>query len=117
MTCPSRPSIVGAGDAVSIDGAPLRMSCQAAIPLGAHAADTILRRIAGSAPRAVEPKFVGRCISLGRRAAVVQRTDAADRPRNTVIGGRAGALVKEQICASTLNWGINPRRPVLSSWS
>lgn len=117
LTSPNWPSIVGAGDAVSIDGAPLRMSCQAAIPLGAHAADTILRRIEGKTPKAVDPKFVGRCISLGRRAAVVQRTDLGDRPRDTVVGGRTGALIKEQICASTLNWGINPRRPVMSTWS
>ncbi|QBJ98376.1 oxidoreductase [Rhodococcus sp. ABRD24] len=117
LTCPDWPSIVGAGDAIAIDGKPLRMSCQAAIPLGVHAADTLLRRIEGTAPTPVDPTFVARCVSLGRRAGVIQRTDASDNPRNTVISGRMGALIKEQVCASTLNWGVNPRRPVLSTWS
>ncbi len=117
LTCPNSPNIVGAGDAVAIDGMPLRMSCQAAIPLGAHAADTILRRIEGKPPKAVNPKFISQCISLGRRAAVVQRTDSKDNPRSTVVSGRTGALIKEQICTSALKWGVNPRRPVMYTWS
>lgn len=117
LTCPSWPSIVGAGDAVSIEGRPLRMSCQAAVPLGAHAADTLLRRMDGRTPEKVEARFVGLAISLGRRSGVVQRTDALDNPRATVVGGRVGALIKERVCASTLNWGVNPRRPVTLTWS
>ncbi len=117
LTCTEHPNIVGAGDAVAIDVMPLRMGCQAAIPLGAHAADTVLRRIAGRTPRPVRPRFVAQCISLGRRAAVVQRTDADDNPRNTVVGGRTGTLIKEQVCAYTLNWGVDARRPVMSTWS
>ena len=117
LTCPDQPDIVGAGDAVVIDGMPLRMSCQAATPLGAHAADTLRRRIAGRKPKTVDPQFVGRAISLGRGAAVVQRTDADDNPCNLVVGGRAATLIKEQVCSYTLNWGVNPRRPVVATWS
>lgn len=117
LSCPSSPNIVGAGDAVSIDDMPLRMSCQAAVPLGAHAADTVLRRIAGKRPKAVNPKFVDQAISLGRRAGVVQFTDFKDNPGSIVVGGRTGALIKEQICAAALNWAVNPRRPVTYTWS
>ncbi|EME22997.1 oxidoreductase [Rhodococcus triatomae BKS 15-14] len=117
LTCPAAPNIVGAGDAVSIDGMPLRMSCQAAIPLGAHAADTILRGLRGQTPKDVHPRFLTRSISLGRRCGVVQRTDHSDRPQRTVLGGRVAAFVKEQICSSTVRWGVNPRQPVMYTWS
>ena len=39
--------IVAAGDCAAPSGQPLRMSCQAAGPLGTQAADTVLSRIAG----------------------------------------------------------------------
>src|SRR6185437_15844753 len=64
--------IVAAGDAAAPSGQPLRMSCQAAEPLGAQAAETVLSRIAGNAPAAIDQAFVGSCVSLGRYAATVQ---------------------------------------------
>ena len=42
--------IVAAGDCAAPSGQPLRMSCQAAGPLGAQAANTVLSRIAGTEP-------------------------------------------------------------------
>ena len=42
--------IVAAGDSAAPSDLPFRMSCQAAGPLGAHAADTVLSRIAGEQP-------------------------------------------------------------------
>ncbi|MFZ2528498.1 MAG: FAD-dependent oxidoreductase [Rhodococcus sp. (in: high G+C Gram-positive bacteria)] len=117
LICPSFPNIVGAGDAAVIDGMPLRMSCQAAIPLGAHAADTVLRSLGGKTPAPVRPRFVGRNLSLGRRSALVQFTDAEDNPRTAVLGGRFGAWWKERVCAASLDWGVNPRRPFLYTWS
>ena len=47
------------------------MSCQAAGPLGAQAANTVLSRIAGTEPAVIDQAFVGSCVSLGRRAATV----------------------------------------------
>ena len=64
--------IVAAGDSAAPSGQPLRMSCQAAGPLGAQAANTVLSRIAGTEPAVVDQAFVGSCVSLGRRAATVQ---------------------------------------------
>jgi len=96
--------IVGAGDAVSPSGLPFRMSCQAGLPLGAQAANTILSRIAGTDPADVSVPMSGQCISLGRGAGTVQLQRKDDTPTNYYIGGKAGALVKEQVCRWTLKW-------------
>ncbi|MDJ0108177.1 oxidoreductase, partial [Rhodococcus erythropolis] len=95
----------------------LRMSCQAAIPLGVHAAETILHRLDGSPPLPVLPKFAGRCISVGRRQGVFQRTTRADEATGMFIAGRAGAFVKERVCSSTTEWAVTPRRSPFYSWT
>src|ERR671910_845988 len=94
--------IVAAGDAAAPSDLPLRMSCQAALPLGAHAADTVLSRIAGEQPAPVAEGFFGQCISLGRGAGIFQFAHGNDVARGFHIGGRLGATVKEVICASTV---------------
>ncbi|OBH49450.1 NAD(P)/FAD-dependent oxidoreductase [Mycobacterium mantenii] len=97
--------IVAAGDAAAPSGQPLRMSCQAAGPMGAQAANTVLSRIAGDVPAALSQAFVGQCISLGRTHATVQFSRTDDTPVNMFLGGRAAASVKEAICKGTL-WSI-----------
>jgi NADH dehydrogenase len=97
--------IVAAGDAAAPSGQPLRMSCQAAIPLGAQAANTVLSRIAGTAPAAVNQAFVGQCISVGRSYGTIQLARPDDTPINLAIGGRVAASIKEAICKGTV-WGI-----------
>jgi NADH dehydrogenase len=96
--------IVGTGDAVSPSGLPFRMSCQAGLPLGAQAANTVLSRIEGTDPAEVSVPMSGQCISLGRGAGTVQLQRKDDTPRDVYIGGRAGAFVKEQVCRWTLKW-------------
>jgi NADH dehydrogenase len=105
LTSVDDPRIVAAGDAAAPSGQPLRMSCQAAGPLGAQAANTVLSRIAGTEPAVLDQAFVGSCVSLGRRAAMVQFARKDDTPVNYYIGGRLGASVKEAICKGTL-WGL-----------
>jgi NADH:ubiquinone reductase (H+-translocating) len=97
--------IVAAGDAAAPSGQPLRMSCQAAIPLGAQAANTVLSRIAGTPPAAVNQAFTGQCVSLGRSYATVQLARPDDTPVNMAIGGRVAASIKEAVCKATV-WGI-----------
>lgn len=97
--------IVGAGDAVAPSGQPLRMSCQAAGPLGAQAANTVLSRIAGDTPAAISQAFVGQCISLGRSHGTVQLARSDDTPINVYIGGRTAASIKEAVCKGTV-WSI-----------
>lgn len=105
LTSIDDPRIVAAGDAAAPSGQPLRMSCQAAIPLGAQAANTVLSRIAGTPPAVVNQAFVGQCVSLSRSYATVQLARTDDTPVNAVIGGRIAASIKEMICKGTL-WGI-----------
>ncbi|WP_378738192.1 NAD(P)/FAD-dependent oxidoreductase [Nocardia brasiliensis] len=97
--------IIAAGDAAAPSGRPLRMSCQAAGPLGAQAAETVLSRVAGAQPAELDVAFVGSAVSLGRRAATVQFARKDDTAVNFYIGGRLGAPLKEAACKGTL-WGI-----------
>ncbi|RSN71828.1 NAD(P)/FAD-dependent oxidoreductase [Actinomadura sp. WAC 06369] len=92
--------IVAAGDAAAPSGAPLRMSCQAALPLGSHAADTVLARIAGEAPKEFGKGIAAMCVSLGRRAGVFQLAHRDDTATWFHVGGRLGARLKESACAS-----------------
>ncbi len=95
--------IVAAGDAAAPSGQPLRMSCQAAGPLGAQAADTVLSLLAGEQPAPLSLAFVGQCISLGRSLGTVQISHADDTPRRLYIGGRVAATIKELICKGTVS--------------
>jgi len=105
LTSVDDPRIVAAGDAAAPSGRPLRMSCQAAIPLGAQAANTVLSRIAGTPPAVVTQAFTGQCISLGRSYATIQFARPDDTPVNLFIGGRVAASIKEAVCKGTV-WGI-----------
>ncbi|MBU8818622.1 FAD-dependent oxidoreductase [Mycolicibacterium goodii] len=96
--------IVAAGDAASPSGIPLRMSCQAAGPMGVQAADTVLARIAGTEPAVLNQAFTGQCVSIGRTYGTVQIAHSDDTPRRVYIGGRVGAAVKEQVCKATLTF-------------
>ena len=90
--------IVAAGDSAAPSDLPLRMSCQAAIPLGARAADTVLSRIAGELPANLNQTFAGQCISLGRDAGIFQFAHRYDVAVGLHIAGRLGAKVKEFVC-------------------
>ena len=94
---------MAAGDAAAPSGKPLRMSCQAAIPLGAQAANTVLSRIAGTEPEVISMAFVGQCISLGRTAGIIQPAHTDDTALPLFVGGRTAAAIKEAVCASTVS--------------
>lgn len=105
LTSIDDPRIVATGDAAAPSGRPLRMSCQASSPLTVTAVGTVLSRIAGTEPTALDPVFAGSCISLGRHTATIQIARKDDSSTNYYIGGRVGAKLKEAICKGTL-WGI-----------
>jgi NADH dehydrogenase FAD-containing subunit len=85
-------------DSAAPSDLPLRMSCQAAMPLGARAADTVLSRIAGEQPSTLNQAFAGQCISLGRRAGIFQFAHRYDVALWFHIDGRPGAKLKEFVC-------------------
>jgi len=104
LTSVDDPRIVAAGDASAPSNLPLRMSCQAAIPLGAQAANTVLSRIAGAEPRALNQAFTGQCISLGRNGGLIQLAHLDDSVMPLHIGGRAAATIKEAVCKGTISF-------------
>ncbi|MDI5980678.1 NAD(P)/FAD-dependent oxidoreductase [Amycolatopsis magusensis] len=109
--------IVAAGDSAAPSGLPLRMSCQAANPLGAHAADTVLARIAGDRPASVEVGFFGLCVSLGQRVATVQLAAKDDTANRFFLGGRLGGKVKESSYTGLLeHLAHEARTPGRYSW-
>jgi NADH dehydrogenase FAD-containing subunit len=117
LTSVDNPYIVAAGDASAPSDLPLRMSCQAAIPLGAQAANTVLSRIAGTEPAAINQAFTGQCISLGRRAATVQLAHLDDRVMPLYIGGRVAATIKEAVCKGTVSFlAKEARKPGSYFW-
>ncbi|NEB74282.1 FAD-dependent oxidoreductase [Streptomyces sp. SID14478] len=90
--------IVAAGDSAAPSGLPLRMSCQAAMPLGAAAADTVLSRLAGEEPETLNQSFGAQCISLGRGTGIFQFGNRSDVAVWFHIDGRLGAKMKEAVC-------------------
>jgi NADH dehydrogenase len=102
LTSRDDPRIVAAGDCASPSGVPLRMSCQSASPLGAQAANTVLSRIAGTAPGDIDQAFAGACISLGRKSGILQFARKDDTAVNPYFTGRFVASIKEAVCKSTL---------------
>lgn len=117
LTSIDNPYIVAAGDASAPSGLPLRMSCQAAIPLGAQAANTVLSRIAGTEPAPINQAFTGQCISLGRSAATIQIAHLDDRVMPLYIGGRVAALIKEAVCKGTVSFlAKEARKPGSYFW-
>jgi len=96
--------IIATGDAAAPSGMPFRMSCQAGLPLGAQAGDTVLARWQDMPPTDVSVPMYAQCISVGRDGGTVQLQRSDDTPRNIYVGGRAGALIKERVCRQTLQW-------------
>jgi NADH:ubiquinone reductase (H+-translocating) len=117
LTSVDNPYIVAAGDASAPSDAPLRMSCQAALPLGAQAANTVLSRIAATEPKAVDQAFTGQCISIGRNAGTIQMARLDDRVLPFYIGGRTAATVKEAVCKGTVSFlSREARKPGSYFW-
>jgi NADH:ubiquinone reductase (H+-translocating) len=117
LTSVDDPRVIAAGDCASPSGVPLRMSCQSASPLGAQAANTVLSRVAGTAPAVIDQAFSGACISLGRRSGVLQFAHKDDSAVNVYFTGRLVAPIKEAVCNGTL-WALRreARKPGSAFW-
>ncbi|SCG70395.1 NAD(P)/FAD-dependent oxidoreductase [Micromonospora halophytica] len=110
--------VVAAGDSAAPSDLPFRMSCQAAVQLGPHAADTVLARIAGEQPAQVNVIFAGQCISLGRHAGIFQFARRDDTAVRLHLGGRPGAKLKEFVCRHTVKQlADEARKPGALSWA
>jgi NADH dehydrogenase FAD-containing subunit len=97
-------NVIGAGDVASIpdfpNGTRYRMTCQAGMPSGAHAADTVLAAIKGEEPMRFDFGYIHVPLSLGRGDGLIQFVDRADRPKKKVLVGRSAAIYKEIVTRS-----------------
>jgi NADH dehydrogenase len=109
--------IVAAGDSSAPSGLPFRMSAYVAYCLGAHAADTILHRIAGERPTPIDLYFGAMCISFGRRTAIFQLGHKDDTAMRLYVSGLAGKALKEIACAASVKHLVDEaRKPGSHSW-
>ena len=100
MRSTSQPDIYGAGDAAAFEPAAhmsLRMACATAMPMAIQTADNLVARYTGQMPQPFAFGYVIRCISLGRRDALVQFVDARDKPEARILTGRLASATKEFI--------------------
>jgi len=117
LTSVDDPAIIAAGDAASPSGVPLRMSCQLAMPLASHAADTLLARLHGGKPKNLNPVSVGQCISLGRHAGTIQMSHFDDEALAMHLGGQLAATIKESVCKGTVSFlAKEARKPGSYFW-
>lgn len=109
--------IVAAGDSACPSNLPFRMSCQSATRIGAHAADTVLNRIANTQPEPINLGFSGQCISLGRRAGIFQFAAKDDTAIKFYLGGGPAAKLKEFVCKHSLaHLADEARKPGSLTW-
>ncbi len=102
----SHPEVLVVGDAAECpplpNGAGVRMSCQAGMPTGAHAADVVSAAIRGREEKDFDFGYIAWSISLGRRDGLIQWLDRADRPKDRVTRGRRAARIKAFATASAV---------------
>ncbi len=101
----SHPEVYAIGDAATFTDpavVPIRMSCNAAMPMGAHAADSVLAHTSGKTAHPFLFAYAGQCISLGRHNGLVQLVKSDDSAKERILTGRTAAFIKEKICQFTM---------------
>ena len=104
LQLPNHPDVFVVGDAGVVknaDGSAIRMGCVGAIPMGVYAGEAVISLIQNQTLTPFEFAFPMRCISLGRHNGLIQFTRFNDEPKDSILKGRAAALVKELICKMT----------------
>ncbi|MFI5753037.1 NAD(P)/FAD-dependent oxidoreductase [Streptomyces sp. NPDC051644] len=101
----SHPEVYVAGDAAAVEtpsSGPIRMACATALPLGAHAANSLVRDLRGQEPKPFRFSYQGQCMSLGRHDGLIQLVGKDDSPRDRIVTGKPAALIKEQVVRGTV---------------
>lgn len=102
----SHPHVLAGGDAAApppfANGAAFRMTCQAGMPSGAHAADTIAAELRGREPGSFDLGYLHQPISLGRRDGLIQFVHRDDTPASRLLTGRTAAVYKEIVSRSPM---------------
>lgn len=109
--------IVAAGDSSAPSDLPFRMSAYTAYCLGAHAADTLLHRIAGEQPTPIDLAFPAMCLSFGRDAGIYQLGHKDETAMRLYFSGFAGKKLKEFACeAGIKHLATEARKPGSHHW-
>lgn len=97
-------NVIGAGDIAAIpdfpNGARYRMTCQAGMPSGAHAADTAVAAVKGEQPQPFDFGYIHMPLSLGRGDGLIQFAERDDRPKDKMLTGRRAWIYKEIVTRS-----------------
>jgi len=96
----SNPDVYAVGDAawLSESETPVRMACASATAIAAHAADNLTAMLQDRPQVPFQMGFNAKCVSLGRKDAVVDWVHPDDTPKNKIWAGQKAVLVKEMIC-------------------
>lgn len=122
MRSVSHPRVLAVGDAGHAPGPGgdrYSMSCQFAFPSAAHAADLLRAEALGEpdGDSALDLGFAARCVSLGRRHAVLQPTTRSDVADGRALTGRTAVLAKRvQLRGVVAAIGLERRLPGAAHW-
>ena len=96
----SHPDVYAVGDAawLSENETPVRMACASATVIAAHAADNLTAVMQDRPQSPFQMGFNAKCVSLGRKDAVIDWVYPNDTPKNKIWTGPKAVLVKEMIC-------------------
>ncbi|MFI0192696.1 NAD(P)/FAD-dependent oxidoreductase [Streptomyces sp. NPDC017082] len=93
------PHVFAVGDCAGVPGT--RFGCQTAHPQAKAAVDALARLERGRAPEPYTPRYVARCVSLGRADAVAQFTHPDDSLRDGYLRGGAAMAFKKIVYVGT----------------
>ncbi|MFF2556941.1 NAD(P)/FAD-dependent oxidoreductase [Nocardia sp. NPDC058058] len=111
----SHPDIHAIGDAAAIDQAwgPVHGTCQSGLPTAAYTARTIAKLLRGKTVKPFRFGYFHQPVSLGRKDAVIQFTNADDTPKRWYLKGKAAVTYKEQVSGSPLtSYAVSKRVPM-----
>jgi NADH dehydrogenase FAD-containing subunit len=103
LQVPAHENIFAIGDAAAAHrgGQALRMGCATAMPMGAEAGKNVVRSLRGERLHRFVHRYSMRLLTLGKNCGLVQFTDDDDKPRDRILTGRKGRLLRDAICRMT----------------
>ncbi|GAB2692777.1 NAD(P)/FAD-dependent oxidoreductase [Nocardia thraciensis] len=98
----SHPDVYAVGDAAAVrmNWGPIHGTCQSGMPTAAFVADAIARRLRGKTVKPFRFGYIHQPLSLGRKDAVIQFTNADDTPKRWYLKGRPAIFYKESVSSS-----------------
>jgi NADH dehydrogenase FAD-containing subunit len=95
----SHPEIHAIGDAAAVRMAwgQIHGTCQSGLPTAAYTADTVARLLRGKTVAPFRFGYYHQPVSLGRKDAVIQFTNADDTPKRWYLKGKAAVMYTESV--------------------